>query len=372
MKNIVFSKSKMYTLGVELEFQLCDQTSLNLVPRANEILTHFSKGQNERIALEFLQSIIEIQTGVCECVSEVASDLSRTIQLVEDVAGKEQCILYSASLHPFAEPTQQEVSPGKRYKRIMEELQLVGRQFISQGLHVHVGVGDGDTAIRLCDVFQAYLPILLSLSTSSPYFCGLDTGFCSYRTKLFEALPLAGIAGFLGSWQNYVDEVSYLHRLHIIEKINDLWWDVRPSPGFGTVEIRICDIPSRFIEILGLTAVIQAFAAYIIDSSFPAKPLDLQLLRSNKWQAARHGLHGRFNDTYGILGQEMLSFKSAATSLLTLIKPYAARFKTLDYLQVMHDVVRNNTSCERQRSLIKQGITFEEMISRLRDDYWKI
>ena len=169
MKQLVFSNSNMFTLGVELEFQLVDQSSLDLVPCAHAILKRYSRNNDRHISLEFLQSIIEIQTGVCENVLEVATDLAKTIQIVEDIADKEHCFLYSASLHPFAEPTVQEVSSNARYKRIMDELQLVGRQFISQGLHVHVGVGHGDTAIRVCDIIQAYLPVLLAMSTSSPF-----------------------------------------------------------------------------------------------------------------------------------------------------------------------------------------------------------
>jgi glutamate---cysteine ligase / carboxylate-amine ligase len=369
-EDLVFSKSKAYTLGVELEFQLVDRNTLDLVPRVRSILDNLVPGGSDRIVPEFLQSIIEIQTGVCDCVSEVAADLGRTIQLVEDVADTKDCILYSASLHPFAEPDEQEVSDGERYKRIMQELQYVGRQFISQGLHVHVGVGEGDTAIRVCDIMQAYLPILLGLSTSSPYFKGEDTGFHSYRTKLFESLPLAGIAGFLGSWQGFADEVAFLQKCQVIKQIKDLWWDIRPSPGFGTVEVRICDLPSRFSEILGMVAVIQALVAYIAESEITPFPVSLQLLRSNKWQAARHGLDGRFNDPYGLLDRPKQPLRQAAEELFVLVRPFLERFQTMEYVQVMRDVLKYGTSADHQRALVAQGKTYKDMISRLRDDYW--
>ena len=370
MKELVFSKSKAYTLGVELEFQLVDRNTLDLVPRVRSILDNLVPGGSNRIVPEFLQSIIEIQTGVCDCITEVAADLGRTIQIVEDVADTIDCILYSASLHPFAEPAEQEVSDGERYKRIMEELQYVGRQFISQGLHVHVGVGEGNAAIRVCDIMQAYLPILLALSTSSPYFRGEDTGFHSYRTKLFESLPLAGIAGFSGSWQGFVDEVTFLQKCKVIKQIKDLWWDIRPSPGFGTVEVRICDLPSRFSEILGLTAVIQALVAYIVESEITPFPVSLQLLRSNKWQAARHGLEGRFYDPYGLLDHSNQSLRLAAEELFVLIRPLVERFQTMENVQVMRDVLKFGTSTDHQRALVAQGKSYKDMISRLRDDYW--
>ena len=368
---LVFCRSKKaYTLGVELEFQLVDRDTFNLVPRAKDVLANLVPDGSDRIGPEFLQSIIEIQTGVCASVYDVAVDLSRSIQVVEDVAEGEECFLYSASLHPFAEPAEQKLSEGTRYKRIMEELQHVGRQFISQGLHVHVGVEDGDTAIRVCDVIQSYLPILLALSSSSPFFRGEDTGFYSYRSKLFEALPLAGIHGFLGSWQGYIDEVRFLQERQVIHQVNDLWWDVRPSPVFGTVEVRICDLPSRFSEILGLTAVIQALVAYIIENEITPRHVSLQLLRSNKWQAVRHGLEGRFSDPGGLLACPTQTFRQAAADLYRLVQPFAERFQTMDNIQIMGEVLERGTSADHQRALIEQGKTFSEMISRLRDDYW--
>ena len=366
----IFNTSKPYTLGVELEFQLVDSNSLNLVPRVHSILDNLVPEGSDRIVPEFLKSIIEIQTGVCASVSDVATDLSRTIQLVEDVADLEACILYSASLHPFAEPDEQEVSNGERYKRIMEELQLVGRQFISQGLHVHVGIEDANNAIRVCDVIQAYLPILLAISSSSPFFRGQDTGFHSYRTKLFEALPLAGIAGFLGSWQGYVDEVDFLRQRGIINQLKDLWWDVRPSPGFGTVEVRVCDLPSRFSEILGLAGVIQALAAYIVETEMTPFPVSLQLLRSNKWQAARHGINGSFNDAYGLFSRPTLTMRQAAEELFKMVQPFAERFHAMEYIQELYTVIEHGSSADRQRALVAQGKTYKEMITQLRNDYW--
>ncbi|MCI5224867.1 MAG: YbdK family carboxylate-amine ligase, partial [Candidatus Electrothrix sp. AR4] len=347
----VFCGSRPYTLGVELEFQLLDRSTLDLVPRVHAILNDLAPKGSDRIVPEFLQSIIELQTGVCDSVDDAAVDLAQTIHLVEDVAEEEDCMLYSTSLHPFAEPTAQVLTEGDRYQRIMDELQQVGRQFITQGMHVHVGVTDGDAAVRVCDIIQVYLPILLALSTSSPFFCGQDTGFHSYRTKLFELLPLAGIAGHLGTWQGYADEVCSLQRHGAIKQLKDLWWDVRPSPGFGTVEIRICDLPSRFYHILGLTAVVQGLAAYIIERETASSVVSLQWLRYNKWQAARHGLDGRFIDPYALLGRSSLSLRQAAGELFKLIQPFTEQFRTTDYIRELCEVLRRGTSAERQRRL---------------------
>lgn len=367
----VFNGSQAYTLGVELEFQLIDRSSLDLVPRVNNILENLVPQGSDRIVQEFLQSIIELQTGVCASVNEVAADLSRLIHLVEDVAVNEDCYLYSTSLHPFADPAAQLLSRGERYQRIMDELQQVGRQFITQGMHVHVGMPDGDTAIRVCDIMQPYLPVLLALSCSSPFFCGQDTGFQSYRTKLFEALPLAGIASYLGTWQGYAEEVRMLYEHQAIKRLKDLWWDVRPSPGFGTVEIRICDLPCRFYAVLGLTALIQALAAYFAEADISSRPVSLQLLKCNKWQAARHGLQGHFVDAYELLGSSDLSLQEAAEKLFQLIRPVTDRFRTTGYIRELYKILEQGTGADCQRRLAEGGKKkFKEMIIGLKNDYW--
>ncbi|MCI5179205.1 MAG: YbdK family carboxylate-amine ligase [Candidatus Electrothrix sp. AW3_4] len=367
----VFNNSQPYTLGVELEFQLVDCHTLDLVPRVNTILDKLVPQGSDRIVPEFLQSIIELQTGVCHSVNEVATDLSQMIHLVEDVARSEGCYLYSTSLHPFADPAAQLLSRGERYQRIMDELQQVGRQFIAQGMHVHVGMPDGDTAIRVCDMMQPYLPLFLALSSSSPFFCGQDTGFQSYRTKLFEALPLAGIVGYLKSWQGYTEEVASLYAHQAITGIKDLWWDIRPSPEFGTVEIRICDLPSRFYSILGLTAAIQAFAVYLTEKKVSSRPASLQLLKYNKWQAARHGINGRFVDMYHLFGGTDLTLGQAADKLFYLIHPVTERLRSTCYVQELYKILEQGTGADQQRRLVgPEKKQFKEMIISLRNDYW--
>ncbi|MCI5150570.1 MAG: YbdK family carboxylate-amine ligase, partial [Candidatus Electrothrix sp. MAN1_4] len=353
------------------EFQLVDCQTLDLVPRIKSILEELVPEGSDRIVPEFFQSIIELQTGICSSVHEVAADLSQVIHIVEDIARSEGCYLYSTSLHPFADPFTQVLSKGERYQRIMDELQQVGHQFIAQGMHVHVGMPDGDTAIKVCDTMQPYLPVFLALSSSSPFFCGQDTGFQSYRTKLFEALPLAGIAGYLGNWQGYTQEISLLHAHQAIKGLKDLWWDIRPSPEFGTVEVRVCDLPSRFYSILGLTAAIQALAVYLAEEDVSSYPISLQLLKYNKWQAARHGFQGRFVDNYGLLGGEDVNLGQAAERLLHLLHPVTERLQTTLYIQELYKILEQGTGADQQRRLAQgEKKKFKEMILNLRNDYW--
>ncbi|MFW2365045.1 MAG: carboxylate-amine ligase, partial [Desulforhopalus sp.] len=188
-QNLSFQSSRQYTLGVEIELQTLDKKTWDLAPIAPILLENAPSLLLPRLSPEFIQSILEIQTGICSSLVDVENDLMQTISMAEELAEDNHCMLFSASLHPFAYHRDQLLTTNSRYARIMDELQIVGRRFISQGFHVHVGLPDGDTAIRVANCLQAYLPILLSLSTSSPYSQGEDTGLMSYRTKLFEALP---------------------------------------------------------------------------------------------------------------------------------------------------------------------------------------
>jgi len=370
MGAIDFVQSEPFTLGVELEFQILDPNSLDLVPRAGHLFDQVPSPERDKIAYEFLQSIFEVQTGICSSVAEVEEDLRQTARVVEEAAYACGCFLFASGIHPFARPEAQLVTDNERYLRIMDELQFVGRQFISQGLHVHVGMADKQSAIHVCDAIQGYLPLLLGLSASSPYFKGEDTGFQSYRTKLFEALPLAGIADFLGSWQAYEQKILMLQQSGIIKEFRDLWWDVRPSPYLGTVEVRICDMPSSFNDILALTAIIQALAVHIVEKQRPQEPIDYQLLRYNKWQAARHGLEGRFFDPSDLLGHEQQSVRGAVERLLNVLEPTMDMIGSAEWCEGIRNILQKGSGTDRQRHFVAEYETFKNMILKLHKEFW--
>ncbi len=371
MTTINFAGSRPFTIGVELEFQLIDQDNYNLVPLAPAIIDSVPKQYASRVVPEFLQSILEIRTGVCTSISDVEQDLGQSIRAVRNIAEKAGCLLFSSSLHPFACPEDQVLSFGERYWRIMKELQYVGRQFICQGLHIHIGVKDKETAIKACDTLQAYLPILLSMSCSSPFFRGDDTGFQSYRTKLFEALPLAGITGFHGSWKGLEQEVDMLRTHHIISEFRDLWWDVRPSPNFGTIEIRACDLPLQFNQVLGLTALAQALTAGLAAGLARHESVSHQVLSCNKWQAARHGLKGSFVDPLGLLGSSSMMMADAAKKMIELLSPFLKEFGGDSYISHLEKMIEKKmTGADKQRVLVAGRLDFHAMMKNIYEQYW--
>jgi carboxylate-amine ligase len=366
-----FTHSPKYTLGVEIEFQTLDKATWDLAPLAPVLLKNAPSLLLPRLSPEFIQSILEIQTGVCFSLVDVENDLLQTISLAEELAEDNNCMLFSASLHPFARYREQLLTTNERYARIMEELQIIGRRFISQGFHVHVGVPDGDTAIRVCNRIQAYLPVLLSLSTSSPYYQGEDTGLMSYRTKLFEALPLAGSFYHIPSWKSFVEMVNGLQKVGVVQSIRDLWWDARPNPDFGTLEVRICDLPTRFSDVLGITALIQALVATLAEGTSSREPLNPYIIKANKWQAARHGLHGAYVDPTGLLATERIPYSEAVRTLMHYVQPMSIRLGSENYMAKIDRIMTEGTGADFLRQRFQETGDLQVVVQSLQREFWQ-
>jgi len=200
---IKFNSSPKPTIGVEIELQLVDENNSDLKNIASKVLTDVEKKFTDNIKCELIESMIEINTNICQTIEDVEKDINKTLTYLEDILKNYKTLLNCTSLHPFALVKNQIVTNNPRYKRIMKDLQIVGKRFITQGLHVHIGLNNCEKAIKVNNALRIYLPLLLALSTSSPFFEGEDTGLYSYRTKLFEALPLAGMPDYLNDWNHF-------------------------------------------------------------------------------------------------------------------------------------------------------------------------
>ena len=367
--SIVFKQNDSFSIGVELEFQLLDPDSFNLTPKAPALLQHLEKDQEKHFKPEFIQSMIELISPPCTTINQLDKTVSLLCKQLESICSQENCIPFAASLHPFAALKQRKISENSRYHQIMADLQIIGRRLITQGLHIHVGMPDKETAILVNDQIRIYLPLLLALSTSSPFFLEENTGFKSYRTKLFESLPRSGIPSPLSSWENFTHIIDIFSNNKIISSIREIWWDVRPHPQFGTVEIRICDIPSNFQYIIALAALIQTLAASIAEGRIFTKKLPLmEIILNNKWQAARYGLDGNFLDHETL---ENVPIRNAISILLKNIESMAAKLGTKSYFDCIEQIMLNETSAERQLALFNQTNDFQKMIQNILGDFWK-
>jgi carboxylate-amine ligase len=366
---IEFNSSPEPTIGVELELQLLDPGTLAFRNAAPDTLRTMSSVFHGRIKQEFIQSMIEVNTRTCGDMREVEEDLRTTLSYLEEVLERLGVVFYSASLHPLEKGTGRNVTEDARYVRIMDDLQLVGRRFITQGLHVHIGVNSPERAIRINNTIRMYLPLLLALSTSSPYYFGEDTGLYSYRTKMFEALPLAGLPDSLEGWEEFCRTADLLIAGGIINSVRDLWWDVRPHPEFGTVEVRVCDIPCRLRDILAIAALVQALVSTIANVHLhPEVRVQMQILRSNKWQAARYGLEGVFVNP---ITAKRSTIRNAIAELMDIVEPEAERLGSLEYIEGVKDILNEGTGAHHQRRIYKKAGDFGEMIRLVREGFYR-
>jgi len=311
--------------------------------------------------------MVEIATPPCKTILELEQTLSRLALQVEDLASHHGATLYAASLHPFSSHRHRKLSPGKRYLEIMGELQLVGRRMMTQALHVHVGLPTREALLQVFNPVRELLPILLALTTSSPFFEGEDTGFASYRTSLFKALPRSGIPETLPHWSHFEQLVTLLAQGTSLASIKELWWDVRPHPDFGTIEFRICDLPGRFREIVGMAALIQALVKTLAEEPHPT-PRYREVILNNKWHASRYGLDSTF---VAQRSGEHLPMREAAARLLEKVKPAASALGSEGFLNPVFEVLESGTSAHRQRRLFEESGDFAVMIRRLQEEFWQ-
>jgi len=364
---IKFNSSTEPTIGVEIELQLVDIKNLNLNNISKKILAEVNKEFSDNIKCELIESMIEINTNICSNIEEVKIDIKKTLNYINELLINYETEINCTSLHPFAIGKHQIITDNHRYKRIMKDLQIVGKRFISQGLHVHIGINDSENAIKVNNALRMYLPLLLVLSTSSPFFEGEDTGLHSYRTKLFEALPLAGMPDYLNNWNHFENLTEHLQGAGIINSVKDLWWDVRPHPGFGTVEIRVCDIPINFKEIIALVALIQALVVTLIKAEHH-QDTHIQILQSNKWQAARYGLEGVFVDYKTF---QKLTMRKAIENLYMFVEPAMDSLGSKKYFNILEKILNGDTGSTKQRKIYNSSKNFKHMLKSLKEQFYQ-
>jgi carboxylate-amine ligase len=281
-----------FDLGVEEEYQVVDPQTWQLRSRIDAILERDQEDGTEDVRAEFLQSQLEAVTRICDTVQELRVEVVRMRREAHAIARSLGLALVAAGTHPFSRWTQQRVTRGNRYAVLAEELQEVGRRLVTFGLHIHIGIADPDLRIRILGRLRSYLPLLLALSTSSPFFEGRLTGLRSYRTAIFSALPRTGIPPRFASWADYQAAVEQLTAAGLLTAPGFIWWDARPNSRFPTLEVRIPDVPTRVEETVCLAAWVQALAVKLAREP-DVPPLRRFIVETNKWQAARYGLEAR-------------------------------------------------------------------------------
>ena len=286
------------TVGVEWEFALVDRETRDLSNTAADLFAAVhARGPDvvdeSKVHQELLRNTVEVVTGICESVPEAMADLASTVRVVRRAARELGVDLYSAGTHPFAEWSVQQLTPGHRYEELISRTQWWGRQMLIWGLHVHVGVARKEHALPIVSSLLNHFPHLQALSASSPVWSGDDTGYASNRAMMFQQLPTAGLPFQFQTWEQYEGYVADAFHTGVIEHINDIRWDVRPSAALGTVEVRICDGVSNLRELGALTALTHCLVVDLqrrLEDGEELPVLPPWHAQENKWRAARYGL----------------------------------------------------------------------------------
>ncbi len=286
-----FGGSAPFSLGIEEEFQLVSTESCELVPRFDEIA---KAAQDERVRQELMTSVLEAATGVHERVADAVDEVREIRARLRDAAAEHGVLIASAGTHPFSRWEHQEITDSPRYQGVAAKLQSVAERVAIFGLHVHVGIEAPDPAVQIATGLRNWLPELLALSANSPYWQGRDTGLASMRIQVFDAMPRSGLPPRFGTFQEFERLIGRGVSAGFFPDYTYVWWDVRPHPKLGTVELRICDAQTRVESVAGIAALTQCLAATLAERPVPIQPRTL--IAENKWRAIRHGLDAELVD----------------------------------------------------------------------------
>jgi carboxylate-amine ligase len=340
--------SHRFTIGVEEEFQIIDPATWGLRSHVSELIESGAPSLGDQIKRELHQSIVEVGTTICRNVDELEAQVFHIRRELTAAADSKGLAIAAAGTHPFATWQDQLISPGERYSALLEEMQLLARSLLIFGLHVHVAMPDRRATIDLMNAARYFLPHLLALSTSSPFWGGHETGFRSYRTTVFRRFPRTGVPDHFGSWGEYEDYVNLLVELHCIDDAKKIWWDLRPHPYFGTLEFRVCDVPTRADDTIALAALIQAIIVKLHKLYQKNQGFRLYrraLIQENKFRAARWGLDGKLID-FGRRAE--VPMRDLAHELLEFVDDVVDELGSRQAIGRIGRVLEDGTSADRQ------------------------
>ncbi len=359
MTKIVFHSNAEPTLGVELELGLVDAETMDLSSSIDLVLAHLSdapssSGEEPSFKPELMQSFLEINTGICRTVAEAETDLREKIIALEKVTDALGLRIWWGATHPFAKWLDQRVTENDRYQQLVDLLQELARRLVTFGLHVHVGVDSGDKAVMICDRIMRHLPTLLAITCSSPFWDGRNTGLQSIRSKIMEDLPTAGLPTLMRNWSEYVWLVNHMVETGFINTVREIWWDVRPHYDFGTVEVRVCDMPGNLEDVMAVTALVQCLVKALsddIDQGAYQHDCHPMMVRQNKWRATRFGNRAELVNT---VTYQVQPVSEVVEDMVNSLQSTAAALDCSDYLQRCASIARLPSWADRQLAILEE------------------
>ncbi|HEX4501489.1 MAG TPA: YbdK family carboxylate-amine ligase [Scandinavium sp.] len=359
-----FHVSDPYTLGIELELQVVNPPGFDLSQDSSALIAQIKEAVSVgEIKHDITESMLEIATGVCHDIHQASTQFSAIRQTVLEAASRQHVQICGGGTHPFQKWQRQEVCDNERYLRTLEQFGYLIQQATVFGQHVHVGCTNGDDAIYLLHGFSRYVPHLIALSAASPYLQGADSKFASSRLNVFSAFPDMGPMPWVSNWPEFEGLFRRLCYTDTIDSIKDIHWDIRPSPHFGTVEVRVMDTPLTLAHAVNIAGLIQAISCWLLETRpFKHQEQDYLLYKFNRFQACRYGLTGMLTDVY--TGKQC-TIADDIQRLLDNVAPWA---DTLQASSAVDDLARlvkqGHSEADRMREFIADGGSLISLVEK--------
>ncbi|GFE65694.1 carboxylate-amine ligase [Litoreibacter roseus] len=346
-----------FSLGIEEEYLIVDAETFDLVEAPESLMKTCQDLLGKKVSPEFLKCQIEVGTGVCATIAEAREDLAGLRRTVKEICNTYGFEPIAVSTHPFADWDRQHFTDKERYRSLEKDLAAVARRMLICGMHVHVGIEDDDLRVDLMNQFSYFLPHLLALSTSSPFWEGRETGLHSYRLTVFDNLPRTGLPPPFQSFSEYRRSIETIIKADIIEDGTKIWWDLRPSARYPTLEARICDVSPRLDHAIAIAALTQSILRMLFTLRSENKrwrQYDRFLVEENRWRAQRYGVSRGLID-FGI-GQ-IVPFENMLNELVELVKPHAEALGCFEEVTGVFDIIEQGTSSHRQVEVFHNAAT---------------
>ncbi|SFW75423.1 carboxylate-amine ligase [Chitinophaga sancti] len=344
-----------FTLGIEEEYMVMDPRTLELCSHEQKIVEQAHKIIPEKVKAEFHQAVVEVGTHICSNIDEARADVAYLRKTVAQIAGDMGYNIGASGTHPFSKWEAQLITDHPRYFEIVNEMQDAARSNLIFGLHVHVGMENREMALHIANSVRYFLPHVFALSTNSPFWEGRNTGFKSYRTKVFDKFPRTGIPDYFASIEEYDRYIQLLVKTKCIDNARKVWWDLRVHPFYDTVEFRICDVPLTLQETCTIAAIFQALCAKIYKLRMQNLNFIIYnraLVNENKWRASRYGIDGNLID----FGKEAeVNTRALIFELLEFVDDVVDELGSRSYIEYTKEMLLNGTGADKQLAVFKEN-----------------
>lgn len=364
-------KLPVFTLGVEEEYQIIDPETRELRSHLSKIVDGAKVFLNEQVKPEMHQSVVEVGTNICKNVAEAKAEISTLRKKIVELAYDQKLIVGAAGTHPFSRWQDQPITDDPRYHHIVNEMQDAARSNLIFGMHCHVGIENREVGLQLMNQACYFLPHIFALSTNSPFWEGRNTGYKSFRTKVFDKFPRTGLPEYFDSVQSYDNYLDTLVKTKCIDNPKKIWWDLRLHPFYDTIEFRICDMALTVDETMCIVAIIQAVVAKLYKLTMQNLSFNIYriaLIRENKFRAARYGIEGNMID-FGL--KEEVETRSLIMELLEFIEDVVDELGSREQINYVHTILKEGTGADKQLAVFSKDQDLIQVVDYITGEFTK-